>query len=95
MTLSTQYLIGFLESQAERERAPSVIARDIMIACAKRLETLSKDAQRYRWISAECRSKTYLWGGRWAIVIEGRGTPHDDDAEAFDAAIDEAMGQSK
>ena len=50
-----------------------------------------KDAQRYRWLAACCRSTPEHWGGRWSIVIEGPAPKTQDSEDDFDAAIDAAM----
>lgn len=50
-----------------------------------------RDAERYRWIAAHCRSTAEHWGGRWSIVVEGPEPKTHDSEDDFDAAIDAAM----
>lgn len=54
-------------------------------------DALARDAARFRWLAAHCRSTAEHWGGRWSIVVEGPAPTRHDDEDAFDAAIDAAM----
>lgn len=57
------------------------------------LESAEKDAGRYRFLAAHCRSTSEHWGGRWSIVVEGPAPKTHDSEDDFDAAIDAALAQ--
>ena len=57
------------------------------------LERAEKDAERYRFLAAHCRSTSEHWGGRWSIVVEGPAPKTHDSEDEFDAAIDAALAQ--
>ena len=57
------------------------------------LERAEKDAERYRFLAAHCRSTSEHWGGRWSIVVEGPAPKTHDSEDDFDAAIDAALAQ--
>lgn len=57
------------------------------------LERAEKDAARYRFLAAHCRSTSEHWGGRWSIVVEGPAPKTHDSEDDFDAAIDAALAQ--
>jgi len=61
----------------------------------RQLAEVEQDAQRYRWIAGHCRSTSEHWGGRWSIVVEGPCPAKHDEEDAFDAAIDAAMGLTR
>ena len=50
-----------------------------------------KDAERYRWLAAKCRSTSEHWGGRWSIVVDGPAPATSNSEDDFDAAIDAAI----
>ena len=50
-----------------------------------------RDAERLRWIAAQCRSTAEHWGGRWSIVVEGPAPKRHDEEDAFYEAIDAAI----
>jgi hypothetical protein len=50
-----------------------------------------RDAERYRWLAAYCRSTSEHWGGRWSIIVDGPAPQRHDSEDDFDAAIDAAM----
>lgn len=53
-----------------------------------------RDAERYRFLAAHCRSIGEHWGGRWSIVIDGPVPKTHDSEDDFDAAIDAAIAAS-
>ena len=50
-----------------------------------------RDAERYRWLAAYCRSTSEHWGGRWSIIVDGPAPQRHDSEDDFDATIDAAM----
>lgn len=72
------YCVQRLKAEVERLRAER--------------DALARDAARFRWLAAHCRSTAEHWGGRWSIVVEGPAPTRHDDEDAFDVAIDAAMG---
>ena len=59
------------------------------------LEQVKKDAERYRWLAASCRSTSEHWGGRWSIIIDGPAPKSHDSEDDFDAAIDAAIAKEQ
>lgn len=59
------------------------------------VQALRKDAERYRFLAAYCRSTDEHWGGRWSIVVDGPCPASRDSEDDFDEAIDAAMEKQK
>lgn len=60
----------------------------------RQLAEAELDAERYRWLAGHCRTSIEHWGGRWSIIVDGPVPKAHDSENAFDAAIDAAMGSN-
>lgn len=81
--------VGVLAKQAADEIKRLTAERNEL---RRQLAEAEQDAQRYRWIAGHCRSTSEQWGGRWSIVVEGPCPAKHDEEDAFDDAIDAAIG---
>lgn len=75
----------------EHEAALAYYHEQMLTAAPQAPADVVRDAERYRWLAAHCRSTSEHWGGRWSIIVDGPAPQSHDSEDDFDAAIDAAM----